>query len=106
MAFGTIKIPRNAGLYAMERRKELGLTKRELALRSGVSEKTIYSFELGEKPNMHLAKLLAIYNALGLTLDVGITEPQDIRSPGNPTPEELAASFLADLERSSHGADL
>ncbi len=83
MTIGRMSIPRMAGQYARARREELGLTKRELALRFGVSEKTICSFELGDKPNMHLGKPLAIYSALGLTLEVGITEPKTFARPWN-----------------------
>ena len=63
MSGQAVIIPGNAGKYAPERRKELGMTQRELARRSGVSEHTICSFELGEKPGMHLNKLLAVYRA-------------------------------------------
>ena len=60
MSSQTIKISRNAGRIARERRVQLGLTQREVAQRSGVSERTVYSFELGEKPGIHLSKMLAI----------------------------------------------
>ena len=97
-----IEIPRMAGQFARARREELGLTKQELAKRSGVSEKTIYSFELGEKPNMHFAKLLAIYDALGLTLEVGTTTPKTADGPA-PTSQEIAADFISRIKGADNG---
>ena len=103
MGTSRIEIPRMAGMYARERRRELGLTQRELAERSGVSERTIYSFELGEKPGIHLNKLLAIYAALGLTLEVGTTSPVDLRESVRPSPEDAIDDFLARLDGGDHG---
>ena len=97
-----IEIPRMAGQFARSRREELGLTKQELAKRSGVSEKTIYSFELGEKPNMHFAKLLAIYDELGLTLEVGTTRPKSADDPA-PTSSEMAADFISRIKGADNG---
>lgn len=98
-----INIPRNAGKYARERRKELGMTQRELAEKSGVSERTIYSFELGEKPGMHLNKLLAIYRALGLSLVVERVDPVDVPGQDGPFQERVIADFLAQMGGGSHG---
>ena len=100
-----IHIPRNAGKYALERRKELGMTQRELAQRSGVSERTIYSFELGEKPGMHLNNLLAIYRALGLSLVVERADPADVPSRDGRAQEQLIADFLAQMSGGSDGQD-
>lgn len=98
-----IGIPRNAGKYARERRKELGMTQRELAQRSGVSERTIYSFELGEKPGMHLNKLLAIYRALGLSLVVERIDPTDAANQDELSQEQIIANFLAQVGGISRG---
>ena len=98
-----IHIPRNAGKYALERRKELGMTQRELARRSGVSERTIYSFELGEQPGMHLNKLLAVYQALGLSLVVERVDPVDAPGQDGRSQEQVIADFLAQMDRDSHG---
>ncbi len=100
-----IAIPRNAGTYARERRKEPGMTQRELARRSGVSERTIYSFELGEKPGMHLNKLLAVYRALGLSLVAERVDPVDAPGQDGRSQEQVIADFLAQMGRSSHGQD-
>lgn len=100
-----IKISRNAGKYARERRKELGMTQRELAERSGVSERTIYSFELGEKPGMHLNKLLAVYRALGLSLVAKRVDPIDAASQDGPPQEQVIADFLAQMSGDTHGHD-
>ena len=98
-----INIPRNAGKYARERRKELGMTQRELAQRSGVSERTIYSFELGDKPGMHLNKLLAIYQVLGLSLVAEKVDPADVPDQNAPSQEQAIADFLAQVGGGSHG---
>lgn len=100
-----IKVPRNAGKYARERRKELGMTQRELAERAGVSERTIYSFELGEKPGMHLNKLLAVYGALDLSLVAERADPVGAPGQGNPSQERVIADFLAQMGGGSHGRD-
>ena len=97
-----IEIPRMAGQFARMRREELGLTKQELAKRSGVSEKTIYSFELGEKPNMHFAKLLAIYDALDLTLEVGEATPTTEVGPV-PSSAEIVADFISRIRGDGNG---
>lgn len=101
----TITIPRNAGLYARERRKELGLTQRELAERAGVSERTIWSFELGEKPGMHLNKLLSVYRSLGLSLVVEKVDPPDASGCDVPSKEQMIADFIAQMGGGSHGQD-
>lgn len=100
-----IAISRNAGKYARERRKELGMTQRELAKKSGVSERTIYSFELGEKPGMHLNKLLAVYRALGLSLVAEKIDPVDESGEDGPSQEQAIADFLAQMAGGSHGRD-
>lgn len=100
-----IAISRNAGKYARERRKELGMTQRELAKKSGVSERTIYSFELGEKPGMHLNKLLAVYRALGLSLVAEKIDPVDESGKDGSSQEQAIADFLAQMAGGSHGRD-
>ena len=91
----TIEISRMAGMYARERRLELGLTQREVADRAGVSERTVYSFELGERPGIQLNKVLSIYSAIGLALTVEKVEPADPNRTR--TAVEIAEDFIAHL---------
>ena len=99
MADETIRLPRNAGRIARDRRRRLGITQRELAQRAGVSERTIYSFELGEKPGIHLSKVLAIYEALGLVLKVEEVDPPERAGVDNRSQEQIIADFLAQVGR-------
>jgi HTH-type transcriptional regulator/antitoxin HipB len=55
------------------RRRDLGLSQAELALRAGVSRKWIYQFEAG-KPTAELRLILRVLDALGLALDVSYHE--------------------------------
>jgi y4mF family transcriptional regulator len=55
------------------RRRDLGLSQAELALRAGVSRKWIYQFEAG-KPTAELRLILRVLEALGLALDVSYHE--------------------------------
>ena len=105
MDYKTIRIPRNAGKIARERRKQLGLTQREVAQRSGVSERTIYSFELGEKPGIHLGKMLAVYEVLGLVLKVEAVDSSQQVNAGGPSSEQVIADFLAQVGGQYLGAD-
>ena len=105
MSSQTIKISRNAGRIARERRVQLGLTQREVAQRSGVSERTVYSFELGEKPGIHLSKMLAIYETLGLVLKVEVVDPPQLPGSEGPSSEQVIADFLAEVRADLHGTD-
>lgn len=71
---------RRIGGIVRERRKNLGLTQRELAARAGVSERLVVSLELGDAPGIRVDKLLLVLEALGLSLSVtddeGIEEPR------------------------------
>ena len=70
-----MRTPRNAGKHAPRRLKELGTTQREPARRSGVSERAVCSFELGEEPGMHPNELRAACRTLDLSLVVERVEP-------------------------------
>lgn len=105
MGVRTIRLSRNAGKFARDRRKQLGLTQRELAQRSGVSERTIYSFELGEKPGIHLNKMLAVYEALGLVLMVDETDPAKPPTSAKQSKEQMIANFLAQIREDTRGAN-
>ena len=69
-----IAISRQAGIYVRSRREELGLSRKELAARAGVSERSLTSLELGDAPGTRLDRLLAILNAVGLKLEVTANE--------------------------------
>ena len=59
------------------------------------SERTVYSFELGERPGIQLDKVLAIYSAIGLALTVEMVDPAGSGRPR--TAAEIAEDFLAHL---------
>jgi y4mF family transcriptional regulator len=63
------------------RRRDLGLSQAELAVRAGVSRKWIYQFEAG-KPTAELRLILRVLEALGLALDVAYDEQT---AAGQPT---------------------
>ena len=65
-----IKSIRNLAAAVRGRRRDLGLTQAELALRAGVSRKWVYEFEAG-KPSAELRLILRVLDALGLTLELG-----------------------------------
>ena len=52
------------------RRRDLGLTQADLAVRAGVSRKWVYEFEAG-KPTAELRLILRVLDALGLVLELG-----------------------------------
>jgi len=81
-----IKSIRNLAAAVLGRRRDLGLTQAELALRAGVSRKWVYEFEAG-KPSAELRLILRVLDALGLTLELGY---QDEARP-------TAGGRLADL---------
>lgn len=63
-----IDIPRQAGIYVRRAREVQGLTRKQLAERSGVSERLLASLELGYAEGIRLDKLLAVLGALGINL--------------------------------------
>lgn len=63
-----IDVPRQAGVHVRRARDLQHMTRRELASRSGVSERTIASLELGDATGIQLDRLLAVASALGLRL--------------------------------------
>ena len=80
-----IKSIMNLAAAVRGRRRDLGLTQAELAMRAGVSRKWVYEFEAG-KPTAELRLILRTLDVLGLTLELG--DREDAR----PT------STLADLD--------
>lgn len=75
-----ISAARQVGQDVRRQRKRLGMTQRQLAERSGVSERSIVSLELGDATGMRLDKLLKVLSALGLYMSIqaeeGAAEPQ------------------------------
>lgn len=63
-----ISAPRQAGIYVRRARETQGLTRAQLAAMSGVSERLLASLELGDATGIRLDKLLAVFDALGLSL--------------------------------------
>lgn len=70
MASAPLDIPRQAGECVRSARESAGLTRAQLAKRSGVSERLIASLELGDATGIRLDKLLAVLHAAGLALSV------------------------------------
>lgn len=56
------------GYAIKQRRAELGLTQAQLAERSGVSKRCLWSMELGQSSGVQLDKLTAVLTALELEL--------------------------------------
>lgn len=80
-----IKSIRNLAAAVRGRRRDLGLTQAELAMRAGVSRKWVYEFEAG-KPTAELRLIMRVLDVLGLTLE--LSDQDDARS----------AHTLADLD--------
>lgn len=59
------------GYAIKQRRTELGLTQAQLAERSGVSKRCLWSMELGRSSGVQLDKLTAVLGALDLELTLG-----------------------------------
>ncbi len=78
---------RDLGAVVRGRRRDLGLTQADLAVRAGVSRKWVYEFEAG-KPTAELRLVLRTLDALGLALELGYKD-------GGPPP---AAGKIADLD--------
>ena len=63
-----ISAPRQAGIYVRRAREAQSLTRAQLAAMAGVSERLLASLELGDATGIRLDKLLAVFDALGLSL--------------------------------------
>ena len=74
-----ISAPRQAGIYVRRAREAQGLTRAQLATAAGVSERLLASLELGDATGIRLDKLLAVFDALGLSL---AAQGEKIASPG------------------------
>ena len=58
------------GYAIKDARSELGLTQAQLAGAAGISERCLWSLELGRSPGVQLDKLLAVFKVLGLDLRI------------------------------------
>ena len=65
------------GLYLFLRRKELGLSQREVAEKSGVRRGEISEIEVGSNINPQFETLLKLLYALGLRLDFTAEEASE-----------------------------
>lgn len=88
-----IRTPRQLGAIVREHRREFGLTQRELAERSRVSERLISSLETGDAKGIRLDKLLAVLDALHLSLNVDGDEDSNELSANSPVDDTYARAF-------------
>ena len=65
-----IRSSREIGYIVRARRRDMGITQKELAQRAGVSERLIIALELGDATGIRLDKLLNVLVPLGLCLSV------------------------------------
>lgn len=68
---------RTFGLYLFLRRKELGLSQREVAEKSGVRRGEISEIKVGSNINPRFETLLKLLYALGLRLDFTAAEASE-----------------------------
>ena len=108
VVLGTISTPRQAGLYVRKVREERTMTRAQLALASGVTERLLASLELGDAMGIRLDKLLAVCKALGIRLDklLAVCKALDIRLDKLlAVCKALGISLTAALEQHSDPAD-
>lgn len=89
-----ISAPRQAGIYVRRAREAQGLTRAQLATVAGVSERLLASLELGDATGIRLDKLLAVFDALGLSLAAqgeGIASPSPAPTAATAPPKREAA---------------
>ncbi len=58
------------GYTIKDARAKLGLTQEQLAHAAGISKRCLWSLELGQNTGVQLDKLLAVFKALGLDLQI------------------------------------
>ena len=93
-----ISAPRQAGIYVRRAREAQGLTRAQRATAAGVSERLLASLELGDATGIRLDKLLAVFDALGLSL---AAQGERIASP---SPAPTAATAPPKREAAPPGA--
>ena len=84
------------GYAIKDTRSKLGLTQAQLADAAGISKRCLWSLELGQNPGVQLDKLLAVFKALGLDLQIVAGE-----RPRKASDDEGAGSALASPEKSN-----
>ena len=105
-----ISAPRQAGIYVRRAREAQGLTRAQLAAAAGVSERLLASLELGDATGIRLDKLLAVFDALGLSLAAQgekiaspaaapVSKPVSLRSEAAPLGAVTALTTFAQLFR-------
>lgn len=66
-----IVTPRQAGIVVRQKRRELEMSQRELAVKARVSERLVIMLEKGDATGIRLDKLLQVLGALGLGMSIG-----------------------------------
>ena len=84
----TIRFPDELGVQLRQQREALGLSKSELAAKTGKVREVVYRLEAGEDTTV--SSLLAVLGALGLSLR--------LEKAGLPTAAEVARRFQMDDE--------
>lgn len=82
----TVRLPDELGQRLAARRKALGWSKSELALRAGKVREVVYRLEAGEDSTV--SSLFAVMGALGLALR--------LETAGLPTADDVARRFQLD----------
>ena len=85
-----IRLPDELGEQLRQRRKALGMSKSELALRAGKVREVVYRLEAGE--DVTVSSLMAVLSALKLAMCL---EPA-----GFPTQAEVSRRFMEDDDES------
>lgn len=62
------------GYAIKDRRAQLGLTQAQVADASGVSKRCLWSLELGQNPGVQFNKLAAVFEVLGLSLNIRVED--------------------------------
>jgi HTH-type transcriptional regulator/antitoxin HipB len=93
-----VKIRTSQALGAVVRghRRALKMTQASLARTAGVSRAWITEFEAG-KPTVELGRVLAVLDALGITLDAHTAEPS--ATPGTPDRLQDLDSLLENYDQ-------
>jgi transcriptional regulator with XRE-family HTH domain len=77
------------------KRVELQLTQQELAGRAGVAQKTLAMLELGQRAGVSLGTLVALAEALGVSLDFLVRGEEFLHQEDDTTPYPTAIVALA-----------
>lgn len=91
-----IRTSEQIGRAVRRMRRERGMSRAQLSALTGIGTRTIYALEAGESVNFGLGKLLAVFEALGLTLYMGLTnEPASQGAPARQNASSAAAPAVA-----------